>query len=79
MECVRLRVKDLDFELHQIVVRDGKGEKDRVTLLPESLTEDLQRHLRHVKLIHEDDLHAGFGRVYLHYALERKYPNAAHE
>ncbi len=59
MECVRLRVKDLDFELHQIVVRDGKGEKDRVTLLPESLTADLQRHLRHVKLIHEDDLHAG--------------------
>jgi integron integrase len=79
MECVRLRVKDLDFELHQIVVRDGKGEKDRVTLLPESLTADLQRHLRHVKLIHEDDLHAGFGRVYLPYALERKYPNAAHE
>lgn len=79
MECVRLRVKDLDFELHQIVVRDGKGEKDRVTLLPESLSADLQRHLRHVKLIHEDDLHAGFGRVYLPYALERKYPNAAHE
>ena len=79
MEGVRLRVKDIDFELHQIVVRDGKGEKDRVTLLPDALISDLQRHLRHVKLIHEDDLQDGFGRVYLPYALERKYPNASHE
>jgi len=79
MECVRLRIKDLDFELHQIVVRDGKGEKDRLTLLPESITADLERHLRHVRLIYEDDLQDGFGNVYLPFALERKYPNAAHE
>jgi integron integrase len=79
MECVRLRIKDLDFELHQIVVRDGKGEKDRLTLLPESLTANLERHLRHVRLIYEDDLQDGFGNVYLPFALERKYPNAAHE
>jgi integron integrase len=74
-----LRVKDIDFERRQIVVRDGKGEKDRVTLLPDSLTKDLQRHLRYVNLIHEDDLQDGFGNVYLPYALERKYPNAANE
>jgi len=79
MECLRLRVKDVDFEQHQIIVRDGKGEKDRSTLLPEGVVSDLQRHLRHVRLIHEDDLHDGFGAVYLPYALERKYPNAAHE
>lgn len=79
MECVRLRIKDLDFELHQIVVRDGKGQKDRLTLLPESLTANLERHLRHVRLIYEDDLQDGFGNVYLPFALERKYPNAAHE
>jgi integron integrase len=79
MECVRLRVKDLDFEQHQIIVRDGKGEKDRATLLPDAIGADLQRHLRHVKLIHEDDLHEGFGKVYLPYALERKYPNASLE
>ena len=79
MECIRLRIKDLDFELHQIVVRDGKGEKDRVTLLPDRLTADLERHLRHVRLIHEDDLQDGFGNVYLPFALERKYPNAARE
>lgn len=79
MECVRLRVKDLDFEQHQTIVRDGKGEKDRATLLPDAIGADLQRHLRHVKLIHEDDLHEGFGKVYLPYALERKYPNASLE
>jgi len=79
MECIRLRVKDLDFELNQIVVRDGKGEKDRLTLLPDRLTADLERHLRHVRLIHEDDLQDGFGNVYLPFALERKYPNTAHE
>lgn len=77
MECVRLRVKDVDFEYHQIIVRNGKGEKDRITLLPGSVIEPLQRHLRHVKLTHEDDLAAGLGAVYLPYALARKYPNAA--
>lgn len=79
MECVRLRVKDIDFEQHQIIIRDGKGEKDRATVLPDNIIADLQRHLRHVKLIHEDDLHDGFGQVYLPYALERKYPNASRE
>ena len=79
MECIRLRVKDLDFEYRQVVVRDGKGEKDRLTMLPASLIEPLQRHLRHVKLLHEDDLAEGFGEVYLPYALAQKYPNAARE
>src|SRR5215208_2750099 len=77
MECVRLRVKDLDFGYRQITVRDGKGEKDRRTVLPESLAEPLGCHLERVRLLHEEDLRAGYGRVYLPYALERKYQNAA--
>jgi integron integrase len=76
MECVRLRVKDLDFGYGQIVVRDGKGKKDRVTMLPHIIVKELQRHLLKVKKIHELDLKAGFGTVYLPYALERKYKNA---
>jgi integron integrase len=76
MECVRLRVKDVDFGYKQITVRDGKGHKDRVTMLPEILTEPLSRHLEKIKKSHEIDLQAGFGTVYLPYALERKYPNA---
>ncbi len=76
MECVRLRVKDMDFGYGQILVRDGKGKKDRVTMLPELIAEELQRHLLKVKKIHELDLKAGFGAVYLPYALERKYKNA---
>jgi integron integrase len=79
MECVRLRVKDLDFQYNQITVRDGKGEKDRITILPQALKEPLRRHLAKVKLLHEDDLLEGFGEVYLPYALDRKYPNAAKE
>ncbi len=79
MECLRLRVKDLDFNYLAVTVRDGKGEKDRVTPLAESLIPDLRRHLRHVKLLHEDDLAAGLGSVYLPYALAKKYPNAARE
>src|SRR4051812_26567935 len=79
MECVRLRVKDVDFDYKTVTVRDGKGGKDRVTPLPESIIPDLQRHLRHVKLLHEDDLAAGFGSVYLPYALAQKYPSAAHQ
>jgi integron integrase len=77
MECVRLRVKDLDFDYRQIIVRDGKGEKDRRTILPSPLTEPLRRHLARVRLQHEEDVRQGYGRVYLPYALERKYPNAA--
>ena len=75
MECVRLRVKAIDFGYGQIVVRDGKGKKDRVTMLPDIFVEDLQRHLLKVKKIHEFDVKAGFGAVYLPYALERKYKN----
>jgi integron integrase len=76
MECLRLRVKDLDFANRQIVVRDGKGDNDRLTILPESLIGPLQAHLQKVKQIHEIDISKGFGSVYLPFALERKYPNA---
>jgi integron integrase len=77
MECVRLRIKDLDFAQHQVVVRDGKGTRDRVTMLPTSLVEPLQIHLRRVKRLHEHDLAHGYGAVYLPFALERKYPHAS--
>lgn len=76
MECLRLRVKDLDFAYQQLTVRDGKGAQDRVTMLPKSLEEPLQRHLAKVQLLHAEDLAEGFGEVYLPYALDRKYPNA---
>jgi integron integrase len=79
MECVRLRVKDVDFALRQVVVRSGKGDKDRVTPLPDSLVAPLQEHLRRVKLTHAQDLRDGYGEVYLPYALERKYPSANRE
>jgi len=77
MECVRLRVKDIDFGYKQLTVRDGKGEQDRRTILPDSLAEAVQRQLARTKMLHEEDLRRGYGRVYLPYALERKYPNAA--
>ena len=76
MECVRLRVKDVDFAYQQITVRDGKGAQDRVTMLPQALVAPLQRHLTRVQLLHEDDLTAGYGEVYLPYALARKDPSA---
>ena len=79
MECVRLRVKDIDFESNKIFVRSGKGNKDRVTLLPQSLVSDLHRQLKKVKIIHEQDLEQGFGRTYLPFALDKKYPNAGKE
>jgi integron integrase len=79
MECVRLRVKDLDFAQQQLVVRDGKGAKDRITMLPTRLVEPLQDHLRIVRRTHEEDLAHGYGAVYLPDALERKYPNANRE
>ncbi len=75
-EVLRLRVKDVDFESGQIIVRDGKGEKDRATVLPVSLAEELKAHLKQVKLLHEEDLSKGYGAVWLPYALERKYKNA---
>jgi integron integrase len=76
MECIRLRVKDLDFGFHQLVVRDGKGGKDRITMLPESLVQPLQNHLIRVKTLHDADLKEGYGFVYLPDALDRKYPGA---
>jgi integron integrase len=76
MECVRLRVKDLDFGYARITVRDGKGARDRVTMLPVNLAAPLERHLIKVKAQHEQDLEDGFGEVYLPDALERKYRRA---
>lgn len=76
MECVRLRIKDIDFSFKQITVRDGKGKKDRVTLLPVTLIEPLKEAINHAKNIHQLDLSEGFGEVYLPHALARKYPNA---
>lgn len=78
-ECMRLRVKDLDFGQNQITVRDGKGEKDRVTMLPLNVKPPLQKHLENVKALHEADLKRGYGAVTLPYALARKYPNAERE
>ncbi len=79
MECLRLRVQDVDFERREITVRDGKGKKDRRTMLPDVVVEDLRTHLRGVRKLHQQDLGNGRGRVYLPYALDRKYPNAAAE
>jgi integrase len=79
MECPGLRVKDPDFEYKQVIVRDGKGEKDRPTLLPETIIEPLRNHLAKAKLIHEQDLKEGYGNAYPPYALARKYPNAGGE
>ena len=79
MECVRLRVKDVDFAQYMLIVRDGKGEKDRVTVLPDAVVPFLHEHLAHVRLLHQNDLRQGYGRVYLPYALAEKYPNAAAE
>ena len=79
MECVRLRVKDVDFSYRQLTVRDGKGMKDRVTLLPDRFHEPLRLHLAKVKALHDEDLAQGNGSVYLPFALERKYPHAPRE
>ena len=79
LEGLRLRVKDVDFEYKQIMVRDGKGAKDRVTVLPEKIIAPFKEHLARVRLLHEEDLRLGFGEVYLPFALDRKYKNAAHE
>jgi integron integrase len=79
MECLRLRIKDIDFEYHQITVRDGKGSKDRITMLPNSIVDPLKLHLQKVRNIHQQDLALGYGTVELPYALERKYPNAHRE
>ncbi len=77
-ECLELRVKDIDFDQHQIVVRRGKGQKDRVTLLPAAVEERLRTHLREVKALHARDLAGGFGRVVLPTALDRKVSEGGH-
>ncbi|MBI3164239.1 MAG: integron integrase [Anaerolineales bacterium] len=79
MECLRLRVKDLDFQNRQIIVRDGKGGDDRLTILPDSLIAPLRQHLLRVQEIHQQDLAKGFGAVHLPHAIAQKYPNARHD
>jgi integron integrase len=75
-EALQLTIKDIDFAQHQIVVRDGKGGNNRVTMLPISVVDPLKDHLKIVQRQHQQDLEQGYGSVYLPYALERKYPNA---
>jgi integron integrase len=79
MECLRLRVKDVDFSRNEITVREGKGGKDRRTVLPRSLVEPLQREIARARILHESDLAAGFGEARLPFALARKYPRAGRE
>jgi len=79
MEALRLRVKDIEFSRGEILVREGKGFKDRVTMLPAVLVDPLKAHLMQVRDLHERDVEEGYGEVYLPYALDRKYPNAGRE
>ena len=79
LECLRLRVKDVDFHYKQILVRDAKGQKDRVTVLPHNLIDPLRDHLAKVRELHERDTREGFGEVYLPFALAEKYPSAPRE
>jgi site-specific recombinase XerD len=79
MECIRVRIQDVDFGQNQLYVRGGKGGKDRVSLFPQELMDDLCRHIERVKILHRQDVAEGFGSVYMPDALERKYPNAAHD
>ncbi len=79
MECVRLRIKDVDFTLKQLVVRNGKGSKDRVTPLPEKTIPHLRQAIAQAQKLHSYDVDEGYGEVYLPFALSRKYPNAATE
>ncbi len=76
MECCRLRIQDIDFSMNQIIVRESKGNKQRTTVLPETLLEFLKEQISSTKKIHDFDLARGYGRVYLPYALSRKYKNA---
>jgi len=79
IECLRLRVQDLDFSMQEVTVQDGKGDKDRLTLFPEAIHMVMRDHLERVRIMHEKDLADGYGRVYLPHALARKYPNAEQE
>ncbi|MGB5324126.1 MAG: integron integrase [Pseudomonadales bacterium] len=76
-ECLRLRVKDLDFDRREITVRDGKGGKDRITIMPDVVVEQLHEQISHVAFVHHMDSNEGFGEVYMPFALARKYPSAA--
>jgi integron integrase len=77
MPCCRLRVKDIDFAMNQVMIHQGKDHKDRVVMLPGKLVEALKDQFMHMKVIHEHDLAGGYGRVFLPYALDRKYPEAS--
>ncbi|MCW8973172.1 MAG: integron integrase [Gammaproteobacteria bacterium] len=79
LECLRLRIQDIEFGRNQIIVCSGKGAKDRVTLLPPALVEPIRQQMAVAKVLHAEDLAAGYGEVYLPHALERKYPNAARQ
>lgn len=79
MECIRLRVQDIDFKYKTITVRSGKGNKDRITPLPDKIAQELKNHLKKVNVIFKRDISEGFGSVYLPFALQRKYPNANRE
>jgi integron integrase len=79
MEVIRLRVKDVEFARGEIIVREGKGFKDRVTMLPQSVAQRLKLHLAKVKALHDEDVSHGHGEVYLPFALAKKYPNAGKE
>ena len=79
MECLRLRVKDIDFENHRIIVYDGKGGDDRVTMLPDSIIQPLKEQIQYVKALHQKDLNDGYGAVSMPFALDKKFPNAHKE
>lgn len=79
MEALRFRVKDVEFARKEILIRDGKGAKDRITMLPVALINPLKTHLQKVRALHEQDIAEGFGEVFLPFALDKKYPNAGRE
>jgi integron integrase len=79
MECVRLRVHDLDFERNRVYVLAAKGDKDRVTIFPKIIQDEMRQHLEKIKLLHDEDLARGQGEVYMPGALSKKYPAAAKE
>jgi integron integrase len=79
MECIRLRVNDVDFETRRLTIRDGKGRKDRITMLPERFQNQLKQQLQHARTLYEGDLKNGVAGVYIWPGLDRKYPNAARE
>ena len=79
MECLRLRIKDIDFQNHRIIVYDGKGGDDRVTMLPDSIIQPLKDQIQFVKALHQKDLADGFGIVSMPFALDKKFPNANRE